>query len=360
MTAADKACILRYATGVTLAVALAFGIEWTLSALAPILAASFLGNRDTQPGLKMTLGILLAIAVIFGLGLVLTLYLYPYPMVFLLLFSALLFRVYLAAASGKSAFVVLLYTMALLLLPLMGSSSSALAVTVAGGFLTSALVALLVVQVAHTVFPVPPSGVIPTPPPVPTHTEMVHSAWLSTAIVLPVALVCLVFSLTGAILPLIMIALLSQHTDFSMGAAGGKALIAANLGGGLVAVVFYQLLLINPSYLFVVTASFALALLFGRQLFSGKPTAPLYGSAFSTVLILIGTGTGAFGDEADSKFVARIVQILIAVCYLVAALSLLEHIRIREGWMNIGRWLRLRLERLERWMPGHQAQNRRG
>ena len=155
MTTADKACILRYATGVTLSVALAFGIEWTLSSLAPILTASFLGNRDIQPGLKMTLGILIAIAVIFGLGLVLTLYLYPYPAVFLLLFSTLLFRVYYAAAGGTSSFVVLLYTLALLLLPLLGSSSSALAVSVAEGFLISALVALLVAQVAHTLFPVP-------------------------------------------------------------------------------------------------------------------------------------------------------------------------------------------------------------
>ncbi|MCZ6831600.1 MAG: hypothetical protein O7F73_18805 [Gammaproteobacteria bacterium] len=77
-----------------------------------------------------------------------------------------------------------------------------------------------------------------------------------------------------------------------------------------------------------------MALLFGRQLFSRKPTAPLYGSAFSTVLILIGTGSGAFGEEADSKFLIRITQIVLAVCSLVAALSLLQHLRIRESWMN--------------------------
>ena len=153
-----------------------------------------------------------------------------------------------------------------------------------------------------------------------------------------------------------MIALLSQQTDFSVGAAGGKALIVANLSGGLVAVVFYQLLLINPSYLFVVTGVFAMALLFGRQLFSGKPTAPLYGSAFSTVLILIGTGTGAFGDEADSKFVVRIIQILVAVCYLVAALSLLQHLGIREGWMNMGRTISRKLNQWSRWLPGHYRQ----
>ena len=177
---------------------------------------------------------------------------------------------------------------------------------------------------------------------------------------LPVALVCLGFGLTGAIFPLIMIALLSQQTDFSVGAAGGKALIAANLGGGLVAVVFYQLLLINPSYLFLVTGVFALSLLFARQLFSGKPTAPLYGSAFSTVLILIGTGTGAFSGEADSKFLVRIMQILLAVCYLVAALSLLQNISIRESWMNMGRRISSRLARLSRWLPGHKTENQAG
>ena len=118
---------------------------------------------------------------------------------------------------------------------------------------------------------------------------------------------------------------------------------------------FRPLLLINPSYLFAVTGMFALALLFGRQLFSGKPTAPLYGSAFSTVLILIGTGTSAFGDEASSKFITRIAQILLAVCYLVGALSLLQHTRLRERWVNAGLRVTGYLHRLSRWLPGHKT-----
>jgi hypothetical protein len=306
------------------------------------------------------LGVLLAIGIIFSFGLALTLYLYPYPAVFLLLFSMLLFRVYYAAAAGKSKFVVLLYTMALLLLPLLGSTSSELAITVAGGFMLSALVALLMTQLAHALFPVPAQEPPPQLAPLRDSAEIMQAAWLSTAIVLPVALLCLSFSLTGAIFPLIMIALLSQQTDFSVGAAGGKALIAANLGGGLVAAVFYQLLLINPSYLFVIAGIFALALMFGRQLFSGKPTAPLYGSAFSTLLILIGTGTSAFGGEADSKFIVRIMQLLVAVCYLVAALSLLQHLGFRERWMNIGRALSRKLNQLSRWLPGHHRQGQGG
>ena len=51
-----------------------------------------------------------------------------------------------------------------------------------------------------------------------------YSAWLSTAVILPVALVCLAFNMTGAVLPLIMIATLSQKPDFSTGAKGGLAI----------------------------------------------------------------------------------------------------------------------------------------
>jgi hypothetical protein len=253
---------------------------------------------------------------------------------------------------GKSSFVVLLYTMALLLLPLLGTQSTALALSVAEGFLISALVALITVLIAHALFPVPASAVVAPQAPPPDMTSALHSAWLSTAVVLPPALFCIIYSRTDAVFPLIMVALLSQKADFSVGAAGGKALIAANLGGGLVAAAFYQLLLINPSYVFVVSGTFALALMFAVPLFSGKPMAPLYGSAFSTVLILIGTGSGAFGGEADSKFVTRVVQIVLAVCYVVAALSLLEDANIRERWLRYGRRIRRGLQSVSRMLPG--------
>jgi len=135
---------------------------------------------------------------------------------------------------------------------------------------------------------------------------------------------------------------------------------AANLGGGLVAVIFYQLLLVSPTYLFAVCGFFALALLFGRQLFSDKPLAPLYGSAFSTVLILIGTGTSEYSGEADANFYVRILQITFAVCYVIGALSLLQSLHVRERWMDAGRWLSAKLQRIARAMPGHQEQTKNG
>ncbi len=345
MTSADRSCVLRYATGITLCVALSLGIGWTLSALAPVLAAAFLGNRNPQPKLKATLGIMLAIAIIFGAGLFVTVFLYPYPAVFLLLFCTALYLNFYAAAGGASTFIVLLYTMAILLLPLLGGPNPPLAVMVAQGFLLSAGVALFSTHLAHTLFPGGTANSVKEPLQTTTR-EAAASAWLSTAVILPFALICLVFNLSSAVLPLIMIAMLSQKPDFSTGAAGGKALIAANLGGGLVAVIFYQLLLVSPTYLFAVCGFFALALLFGRQIFSDNPLAPLYGSAFSTVLILIGTGTSAYSGEADSNFYIRILQITFAVCYVIGALSLLQSLHVRERWMDVGRWISGKLARI--------------
>ena len=347
ITSGNRDCILRFATGVSLSVLLAYSIGWPLFFLATILTASFLGNRNPRPGLKATLAILLAIAVIFALGSAATIYLYPYPLVFLLLFCWALFLNFYSAARGSPGFIVLLFTLAILLLPLIGGPQPYLSVLVTIGFLKSALVALLCVHLAHTLFP----GGTLAKEQIPLQTtpqQASQAAWQSTAVILPFALVCLVFNVSGAVLPLIVISTLAQKPDFSAGATGAKALVAANIGGGIVALIFFHLLSATPNLGFLVVGFFFLALLFGQQLFSGKPTAALYGTAFSTVLILIGTGTSSFGDDADAKFYQRMVALLFAVSYLIGVLSLLQSERVQQRWQNIGRWLGVTLENIAR------------
>jgi hypothetical protein len=336
MSTNTRNAILRYATGIGISASLAFVLAWPLAFVAPMLTASILANKKPAPGVNGVLVILLAIATIFSVGLILSGYIYNYTAVFILFFSWALFRVFMASARGQSGFVVLLYLMALMMLPLLGAGSTETATVVATGFLMSALTALLVVVVADWFFPVHAEieAIATVSPPI---NEVISSAWLSLAVVLPIALICLTFNLTSALLPLLMIATLAQKPDFSTGAAGSKALIAANLAGGLVALVFYQLLQANPSLPFLLLGLVALALMFARKIFSDDPMAPLWASAFSTVLVLIGSGTGAFGGEADSKFYERIFQLTLAVCYIVGALSLLHGHLIRERWLSVGR-----------------------
>ena len=342
-----RACILRFATGITLSVLLAYGIGWPMAFLATILTASFLGNRNPQPNLKATLGILIAIVVIFAIGSAATIYLYPYPAVFLLLFCWGLFLNFFAAARGTSGFIVLLFTMAILLLPVIGGPTPYLALLVSAGFLKSALAALACVHIAHLLFP---GGTTPaeTNPLETTPLEAAAAAWLSTAVILPFALVCLIFNFSGAVLPLIVISTLAQKPDFSAGATGAKALLAANIGGGLAAVLFFQALSAVPTLGFLAAGFFLLALVFGQQIFSGKPLAPLYGTAFSTILILIGTGTSAYGDTADAKFYQRIILLGVAVTYVIGMLSLLQSPTAQHRWMRIGRWVGVKLDRISR------------
>ena len=340
MSPAESRCALRFAFGMALSIALAYGVGWTMSWLATLLTAAFLGNRAPRPNLKACIAIILAIAIIFGAGLFFTLHFFHYPLVFAVLVGLALYLNFYLAARGGSKLVVLLCTMAILLIPLVGGPEPRLAMMVTTGFLTSAAVALLCTQVAHTVLP---GGTVVPDRAAEVAEHPARSAWLSTAVILPVALICLSFGLTGAVLPLIQISALSQKPDFSMGAAGGKALIAANLGGGLVAIVFYELLDAAPTYSFLVFGLTGLALLFSRYIFSARPTAPLYASAFSTVLILIGGGTGQFGGDADAGFYQRIVLILLSVCYVVGALSLLQMPTVRSRWLGFGRWLNAKL-----------------
>ncbi len=338
----DGRCTLRFAVGVGLAVALAYGFSWPGSWLATLLTASFLGNRAPRPGFKASLAIVLAIAIIFSVGLFFTLFFYPYPAVFTVLFCLGIYFNFYLGARGSPKFIVLLCTLSLLVVPVVGGPQPWLALLVAQSFLVSAIAALFCTQVAHTLVPggtrLPAASTVADPHPLQT-------AWLSSAVVLPVAVVCLALNATGAVLPLIMIATLSARPDFSTGAAGGKALIAANLGGGLVALAFYQLLLAVPTYAFLVFGFIALALLFGQRIFSERQYAPLYASAFSTLLILIGSGTGEFGGDAAADFYQRMTLILMSVCYVVGALSLLQLPRLQALWMRAGRWLGGKLAR---------------
>ena len=71
------------------------------------------------------------------------------------------------------------------------------------------------------------------------------------------------------------------------------------------------------------------ALLFGLGLFSESKWAPLFGMAFSTVLIIIGSTTSSFGD-AGAKATTRVIQITLAVVYAVVAFNMLRSLLPRR------------------------------
>jgi cellulose synthase/poly-beta-1,6-N-acetylglucosamine synthase-like glycosyltransferase len=65
-------------------------------------------------------------------------------------------------------------------------------------------------------------------------------------------------------------------------------------------------------------------LLFGKEVFSRKPFASLYGMAFSTFLLILGDVISFTGD-AGEKVWMRILQLSIVVIYIVIAFRLVDY-----------------------------------
>ena len=142
----------------------------------------------------------------------------------------------------------------------------------------------------------------------------------------PVFILFYTLQLTGSVLILIFVALLAMQPSFAANFKAGTALIAGNMIGGAASILFYEILVIVPEFWFMVVLTCLFGLIFGAQLFSGKSRAPLFGMAFSTVLLVIASVTSGEG-EAGSKVYTRVIQMMIAVVYVVSSFGLIERFR---------------------------------
>ncbi len=331
--------VLRYALGATICMTLALGIGWPLSFMTPVLALGFLA-APARLSLKDGVGLVLTITGACVVGLLMTHYVMPFPLVFLPLIGLILFRLFHAKTGGASPLLITWLLIALLALPLVGMLAQQVAIFVALGIIAGAAVTVVLVWLIWAAIPAPPPLPVdpevsppdaPDAPPPPTSAERFRSAVLSTVVVFPPLVAFYTLQWTGSLLVLIFIAMLSLKPAFAANFKAGGALIIGNVIGGLAAIAFYELLVMVPAFPFMVLLTLLSGLLFGAQVFSGKKSAGLFGMAFSTVLLVIGSTTGGDG-EAGAKVTTRVIQIMIAVIYVVSAFGLLQ--RLTRGRRN--------------------------
>ena len=103
----------------------------------------------------------------------------------------------------------------------------------------------------------------------------------------------------------------------------GSILIIANILGGIFAIMAFKLLVIVPILSFMVLLTICVGLYMGKKLFSNHKFASIYGSAFSTFLLILGSVT-ASDDTAGDKVWTRVIQIAVAVVYVVVAFGILN------------------------------------
>ena len=318
--------ILRYAFGSTLAIAVAMGFDWQLSFLTPVLVVSFLGSPAPRPAIKGLATFVAIIAVACAVGLAVGLLLVPYPVVYLLALGLLLFHLFHAKMRGAPPLLITWMLIAVLLIPILASLSSALAVVVAGYMIYGSAIAVGIVWLAHIAIPDPPQPAATAP--AATQEEsyspeyVFYRALVGTAVVFPVAALFFAYQNASSLIILIFIAILTLQPSLSAGYKAGMALIVGNLIGGIASMIVYDLLVVAPHFGFLVLMTLLAALLFGAGLFSSSRWAPLFGMAFSTLLLIIGSTTSSYGDASD-KATTRVIQITVAVIYAVVAHNVL-------------------------------------
>jgi uncharacterized membrane protein YfcA len=206
------------------------------------------------------------------------------------------------------------------LIPLLSTTSYQQGAVVSISLVINALAAVILVWLVFTIFPYSYTDISAdskkSESKLPARTRF-NTALINLIIVFPVVIIYYMFQWTGSILILIFIAVLSLNPKGSSFKAG-LMIILANLAGGIGAILAYNLLVVVPDFFFLILITLIISLYFGKRVFSGKPTASLYGTAFSTYLLVLGSVTTSEGDAGEEVW-DRIIQIGIAVTYVVLA-----------------------------------------
>lgn len=318
--------IIRFSLGVTLSVAISSAIEWPLSFLLPVLTSVLLALPMPMPSLKAAFISMIFTLAAFALGLGFTLFLIPFPLIYMPMLGLVLFYIYYTMNRGGPFWLVLMSLLAVLILPLLGNLNESLAMGFSMGFIFSGWLTMLMVIIAHLMVPDLPDA--PRPPKKPPMKKgfvkpAAQAALKSTIVMLPMVLVFIVFDLTGQLLVMVFAAIFTLQPDIAKGKAAGVNSLKSTVIGGLFAFVFYHLLIVVPEYHFFIALMLLTTVYFGSKIYSGKPGAALYGSAFSTLYVLINSSLGE-GSNFTSAFVLRFTFIFMATVYVVYGLMLFE------------------------------------
>jgi hypothetical protein len=320
--------IFRLAFGLTLSSALAFGWAWPLSFITPVITAKLLTTpRALAP--KQQIGFLMLLWAGLTLGTELILPVLHYPVVHVLLTGLALFLLFYKKAQGTHPILIVFLLIGVIVVPLIGTIQPSLARAVAKGLFYSAAISVATVYVATALFPDPSDA---PPPPTPdaaarerSPTECAALSLRSVAVLFPLVVLFQLYSMTGAAVMLIFAMLLSMEPTYGVHLRAGSGLILANLSGGLVGVLLYQLLVMVPSFWFLLMLCLAAGLTIGHEIFSGTKLGKLLSAGITAVFIVL--GPSLTGDSAaGANLATRVGLITAGVIYVVLAFGLLERL----------------------------------
>ena len=316
--------VLRYVLGSCFILGVTSLMNYDLAYLTSVLALGYLAPGAKPLRLKQGVGFILFLTIITCLTVIFTEMFLDYAMVFMpLLLLSLMWLYY----TDKLPMMVKLFTLvSLVIIPFVSIDSGAIGSYVAARLVFNAFMAIILSQFVFMIFPLSEAD-IPfekKKQEVKKQSEKERFTYAIRIIFIlfPVLLLFYMFKLSSSVLVLTFIAILTISPALSNPKVG-LVLIVANILGGVFGILAYRLLTVVPNFVFMMLIALSIGLFFGSRLFSDSKYAGIYGSGFSTFLLILGSVTSS-DAEAGSEVWSRVIQISIAVSYVVIAMSILN------------------------------------
>ena len=317
--------VLRYVLGTCYILAVNSLMNYELSYLTSVLALGYMAPGAKPLTFKQGLKFIITLTIITGLAVVFSDLFIDYPLVFMPLLALGILWLYY---SDKLPLMVKLFSLiSILLIPLLSLEGSGVGSFVAVSLVFNALMAVTLSQLVFLVFPLCEADKMfekeQQNAAKKTDKERFNYAVNILFILLPLLLLFFIFKLSGGTVILIFTATLSMSPALA-NIKVGTVMIIANILGGIFAILAYNLLVIVPMFPFMILLTLGAGLFFGSRLFSTNKMATVFGTGFSTFLLILGSVTSS-EDEAGDKVWTRVIQISIAVIYVVIAFRILNY-----------------------------------
>ncbi len=327
----DSIPVLRYALGTCFILAVNSLMNYELSYLTSVLALGYMAPGAKPLTFKEGLKFIITLTLITSLAVIFSEYFVDYPLVFMPLLALGILWLYYSDA--LPLMVKLFSIISILVIPLLSLEASVIGSFVAISLVFNALMAVTLSQLVFLVFPLCYADMAfekeQKKVTKQTDKERLTYAINIVLILLPLLLLFFIFKLSGGLLILIFTAILSMSPALA-NIKVGAVMIIANILGGLFAILAYNLLVIVPLFPFMILLTLITGLFFGTKLFSSNKFAAVFGTGFSTFLLILGSVTSSEAEAGD-KVWTRVIQISIAVIYVVIAFRILNYFEKKKS-----------------------------
>ena len=314
---------LRFAVGVTAAFVGCEYLQWNPTFLAPVLTAALLANLPMRPPVKLAMVLVLSMTAAAVFAFASASLLRGAPTVLFGLLALAVFLAFHAMIRGRPQLPLMLLLICLATIPVVVMVAPAQAGLFPRAMVRGIAFAIIMIWLVYVPWPRVPASP-PAPVARPHHETPLALALLSTAVVVPLMLVYLLFGLTDVFPVMIATVLLVINFDLQRSRSQALGMIFGNFGGGLLALVLHSLLLTMPNLLTLAILLFLALLWLGQRIVAGGPAAGVAVIACNAMLIILGTAI-ASGSGSLSLWMARLFHFVLAGAFAVGMMSLIRY-----------------------------------